>query len=338
MANNMHVVLKANDRSYFALLKKEIHAIALKANFNERKIGEIDIIVAEMVTNLVKHGGGGHLLVKLMEEHNTEGIEIISIDNGPGMSDVHKMITDGTSTQKTLGLGLGAIKRLSDVFQVFSQKNWGTVILSRKFKKDLPVHAKPPKAEIRSVVVAKPGEEICGDGFISVVTKDHVKLFLGDGLGHGPDAAHAVQEAGKAFKECPEIYPPEVLRYINTSVRKTRGLVGTVAIFDLKLKRWEVCGVGNISTRISGPSQTKSYMAYNGIIGLNMPRTINAQEIIHEKGQYLTMCSDGIKSRWETTKFTGILRFDLSVLAASVLKDFSRQTDDASVSICKINI
>jgi anti-sigma regulatory factor (Ser/Thr protein kinase) len=338
MVNNMHVALKANDRSYFALLKKEVHTIALNANFNARKIGEIDIIVAELATNLVKHAGGGHLLVKLVNGHDIEGIEIISIDNGPGMTDVNKMTTDGISTQKTLGLGLGAIIRLSDTCQIFTQKTWGTVILCRKFKKSLPAQAKPPKAEIRSVVVAKPGEEICGDGFFSVVTKDHVKLFLGDGLGHGPDAAHAVQEAGKAFTECLDTYPPDILRYINGAVRKTRGLVGTVAIFDLKLKRWELCGVGNISTRINGPALAKSYMAYNGIIGLNIPRTLNAQEIIHEKGQYLTMCSDGIKSRWETNKFTGILRFDLSVLAAALFKDFSRQTDDASVAICKINM
>lgn len=337
MVNNKHEIFRANDRSYFAILKKQIHTIAVKADFKERKIGEIDIIVAEMASNLVKHGGGGHILVKIFQEQDAEGIEIISIDNGPGMTDVTKMMPDGISTKNTLGLGLGTIKRLSDIFQVYTLKNWGTVVLSRKFKKEPGAHAKRSKAEIRSVVVPKPGEEFCGDGFYTVSTRDHLKLFLGDGLGHGPDAAKAVQEAGIAFMDCPDLYPPDILRFINTAVRKTRGLVGTVAVFDHKLEKWELCGVGNISTRIHSPSLSKNYMAYNGIIGLNVPRTLNAQEIVHEKGQFLTMCSDGIKTRWETTRYTGIMRFDLSVLAASLFKDFSRNNDDASVAICKIN-
>jgi Anti-sigma regulatory factor (Ser/Thr protein kinase) len=338
MVNNAHVLFKANDRSYFAILKKEIHALALRANFNERKIGEIDIIVAEMATNLVKHAGGGHLLVKLVEEHGIEGIEIISIDNGPGMTDVGRMMTDGTSTKNTLGLGLGAIKRLSDVFQTYSQKTWGTVILVRKFKEELPAFTKRSKIELSSIVVPKPGEDICGDGFFTQSTKNHLKLFLGDGLGHGPEAARAVREAGIAFSECADTYPPDILRYINNAVRKTRGLVGTVAVFDIKQKKWEICGIGNISTRINGPNLSKNYMAYNGIIGLNVPRTLNAQEIEHEKGQVLVMCSDGLKSRWETTRFTGILRCDLSILAAALYKEYTRNNDDASVAVCKINM
>jgi Anti-sigma regulatory factor (Ser/Thr protein kinase) len=338
MGNNVHVLFKANDRSYFAILKKEIHAIALKANFNERKIGEIDIIVAEMASNLVKHAGGGHLLVKRLEEQGMEGIEIISIDNGPGMTDVGRMMTDGTSTKNTLGLGLGAIKRLSDVFETYSQKNWGTVILVRKFKEELPAFAKHSKAELGAIVVPKPGEVCCGDGFFSVTTKNHLKLFLGDGLGHGPEAAKAVEAAGSAFAECPDTYPPDILRYINAAVRKTRGLVGTVAVFDIKLKKWAICGIGNIATRINGPTLSKNYMAYNGIIGLNVPRTLNAQEIEHEKGQVLVMYSDGLKSRWETTRFTGILRCDLSLLAAALYKEYTRHNDDASVAVCKLNM
>ena len=87
MVSRTHLVFKADDRSYFAILKKEIHAVALSAGFSEHKIGEIDIVVAEMVSNLVKHAGGGQLLVKLVEDHNNQGIEIISVDNGRGMAD-----------------------------------------------------------------------------------------------------------------------------------------------------------------------------------------------------------------------------------------------------------
>ena len=118
MVSRTHLAIKADDRSYFAILKKEIHGIALSAGFSENKIGEIDIIVAEMVSNLVKHAGGGQVLVKLVEEKGLQGIEIISMDSGPGMTDVSRMVADGVSTKNSLGQGLGAMKRLADVFQI----------------------------------------------------------------------------------------------------------------------------------------------------------------------------------------------------------------------------
>jgi len=338
MVSKTHSAFSADDRSYFAILKKEIRRLTVAAGFKERKVGEIDIIVSELVSNLVKHAGGGQLLVKLVEEDHVQGIEIISIDNGRGMTDITRMVADGVSTKNTLGHGLGAIKRLSDFFQVYSQKDWGTVILIRVFNEKLPLFKKPPKTEIGSIVLPKPGENESGDGFYYAIKGDHVRLFLGDGLGHGSEAAKAVNKAIEVFDECTETDPVEIIRIIDLSVRKTRGLVATIALFDLKEKNWKICGVGNIATKINGPSFSKAYLAYNGIIGVNLPRTLNAQEIAYEKGQNLIMCSDGLKSRWDTIKYPAILRYDLSILSASLLKDFARNTDDMSVAVCKLNL
>ncbi len=338
MVNRIHQVFKAEDRSYFALLKKDIHALAVQGNFNERKVGEIDIIVAEIVSNLVKHAGGGQLLVRLFEEEGVQGIELISMDNGPGMIDINRMLADGVSTKNTLGHGLGSIKRLSDVFQVYSQKDWGTIILSRVYAEKRPHYRKPLPIEIRSLVIPKPGEVECGDGFFSTVSSDNVKLFLGDGLGHGPEAAAAVLRAGEAFMASSEDDPVDIIRNINHAVKKTRGLVGTVVVFDRNNKLWKLCGIGNIATKIYGPNTSKNYMAYNGIIGLNVPRSLNVQTVPYEKGQYMVLCSDGIRSKWDTLRYPSLMRYDLSIATASILKDFARQTDDMSAVACKINI
>jgi len=338
MVNRTHAAFKANDRSYFAILKKEIHAIAISAKFSDRKVGEIDIVVAEMVSNLVKHAGGGQVLAKAVEEAGRQGIELISIDNGPGMTDVSRMMADGVSTKNTLGQGLGAMKRLSDLFQVYSLKDWGTVILIRIYNEAFPLFNKTPRQEIKSVILPKPGEAECGDGFYSKTTNTHIKLFLGDGLGHGPEAARAVITAGEAFMTCLETEPVEIIRFINTAVKKTRGLVGTVAIFDFGERKWKICGVGNIATKINGPSASKNYLSYNGIIGLNVPNTLNAQEVEYENNQHLFMCSDGLKSRWDVVKYPTALRYDLSIVTAALLKDFARNTDDMSAVACKINL
>lgn len=337
MVNTIHTAYKAEDRSYFSILKKEIHAKAAAAGFTERKVGEIDIVVAELVSNLVRHGGGGQLFVKLIEESEVQGIEIISVDSGPGIADVNRVMEDGVSTKGSLGQGLGAIKRLSQVFQVYSQRNWGTIVLVRVFNEEMPNFRKPPKADIRYLALPKPGEEYCGDRFISVTTPQHIKLFFGDGLGHGPEAEKAVTMACDAFQKFTDPDPVQIIRYLNSEVKKSRGLVGTAAVFDVKAATWRICGVGNISTRMYNGAVPKNHMSYNGIIGLNVPNTLNAQESPYEKGQLLIMCSDGLKSRWDMLKFPSVLRYDYSVLLAALIKDFARHTDDMSVMACKIN-
>jgi hypothetical protein len=62
------------------------------------------------------------------------------------------------------------------------------------------------------------------------------------------------------------------------------------------------------------------------------------QEIPYEKGQQLVMCSDGIKSRWDLFRYPNIMRYDLTIMEAALLKDFARNTDDMSIAACKINI
>lgn len=142
MDNSAHISFNASDRSYFAILKKDIHKLITDAGFGESKAGKVDIVVAEMASNLVKHAGGGEILVRMMREDSNEGVELISIDNGPGMSDTKRMIEDGMSTTNTLGHGFGAMKRMSDVFEVYSMRDWGTIVLSRIYRNEVPAFKK----------------------------------------------------------------------------------------------------------------------------------------------------------------------------------------------------
>ncbi len=339
MDNTAHISFNAEDRSYFAILKKEIHNIATNAGFTAARTGEIDIIVAEIASNLIKHAGGGEILARIVPGDNDNvALELISIDSGPGMADPSKMMEDGMSTANTLGQGFGAIKRLSDTFQVYSLKDWGTVVLARVYKKELPHFTKKkPAAEIRSIVVAKPGETVSGDGDYWNLGTNTLKIFLGDGLGHGPDAHLAVQKAIEAVKTCTSDVPSEILRYIHADVKKTRGLVGTAVVYNFKERVWRICGVGNIATRMQQSMSVKNHMSYNGVLGMNVPNTLKEQDTVNERGQVLILCSDGIKTRWDLVKHIGIMKYDLTILAAVIYKDFGRKTDDMSVIACRIN-
>src|SRR5688572_32152592 len=97
-----HQTFPAHDRSYLSLLKKEIHSLALKNGFSESRTGEVDIIVAELTSNLIKHADQGVVLAKSIVENGLRGVEIITVDKGPGVAEINKMLADGMSTKNTL--------------------------------------------------------------------------------------------------------------------------------------------------------------------------------------------------------------------------------------------
>lgn len=136
---------------------------------------------------------------------------------------------------------------------------------------------------------------------------------------------------------CPYENLDEIIRYIHQSVKRTRGLVGTIAQYSFKDKKWQICGVGNIATRVHSIQNTKNCLSYNGIIGMNVPNTMKEQQFDHEYGQVIIMCSDGIKTRWEPQKYPAIFKHDLSIFAAALYKDFARKTDDMSIVVSRIN-
>ena len=339
MVDATHKRFIASDRSYFSIIKKEIHEKAAAAGFEPNKLADLNLIVSEMTSNLHKYATDGEILAGSFTQGANHYIELISIDHGPGMANPQKMMEDGHSTTSTLGLGLGSIKRLSDKFDIYSIKGWGTIMLSRIYKKsNTSLSETTANMDIRPLVIAMPGQEKSGDGTYYKISEQHFKLLVADGLGHGEEANHAVNEAVKAFKSCPYHSPAEILKYLHQSIRGTRGMVATVVVFDFNTRKWKVAGVGNITTRMSNFMDIKNLMSHNGIIGLNIPTTINDQEVSFDDYHQIALCSDGIKSRWEWSKFPGINRCDLSIQAAAIYKEFARQTDDMSVVMVKINL
>ncbi|HEY0667772.1 MAG TPA: SpoIIE family protein phosphatase [Sphingobacteriaceae bacterium] len=337
MDSAIHTSYFVTDRSYFSLLKKDINKRAIEAGFNAKKLGELDIIVSEMTSNLLKYADKGELLMCIAGEKNNEYLELIYIDNGPGISDPERMLVDGMSTASTTGHGLGSIKRLSDFFEIYSMRGWGTIMLCRIFKNAAPkIKIKPKHFLLRSLIVAKPGETVSGDGNTYKLTSDYFKLLVVDGLGHGVDAHQATVEACSAFNLCIDNDPVEIIRFIHNSIKKTRGAVGTVVVYDIRNKLWKIAGVGNISTRMMSYVDTRNFMSYNGIIGHNMPATMKSQDVSAVELQQIILCSDGLKAKWDSHTYPGINKYDLSVLAAALYKDYAGKTDDMSVVVGKV--
>ncbi|MFT2010664.1 ATP-binding protein [Pontibacter sp. 13R65] len=329
------------NRSYANIVKRDITRIAESYGFSPAEVGKVNIIVSEMVSNLQKHTAqGGEILIKQIDK---TGIEIICLDNGPGMADAVRTQEDGYSSVGTAGEGLGAIKRQSHEFDIFSQPGLGTILLSRLYKGHYqPSPLAKSRFEVAAVMVPKPSEFACGDNYVALQRGNDCYLIALDGLGHGPNAQEASTEAAKVFLTYATQDPSVVLRNIHEAIRKTRGSVGTVAQLSIGKNQISFCGVGNISGKIfsiDGPfltnASSRNIMAYNGILGHNVPSSFSTQVDTWNKSKLLVLHSDGIKSRWDISKYTNLHRRDASIIAAIIYRDFCRQTDDTLVLVAR---
>jgi len=91
--------------------------------------------VSEIARNIVRFAGEGTMLVQVLD-HPRPGIRVLARDNGPGIADVDKALTDGYSTYRGLGLGLPGARRLMDEFSVVSELDHGTSVIMTKWRRE----------------------------------------------------------------------------------------------------------------------------------------------------------------------------------------------------------
>jgi len=70
----------------------------------------------------------------LVERNGRRGLRLEFVDNGPGIPDIQRALSDGFTSGSGLGLGLGGAKRLCDEFDIRSAPGVGTQVSITKWK------------------------------------------------------------------------------------------------------------------------------------------------------------------------------------------------------------
>jgi serine/threonine-protein kinase RsbT len=83
---------------------------------------------SEIARNTLVHGRGGSMTVEKIVRDGREGIKIIFMDEGPGISDIDAAMCDGYTTAGSMGLGLPGARRLVDEFDIRSEVGKGTCV------------------------------------------------------------------------------------------------------------------------------------------------------------------------------------------------------------------
>ena len=316
--------------------RRVIGALASKIELSETLRGQVAIIVTELGNNLIKHtrGKGGQLICRALESLDGNGLEILAVDQGPGMADVSRCMTDGYSTAGSPGTGLGAVNRLSSVFDIHSLSGVGTAILSQVFAKPLSRSGHHTNAfEVGAVCLPIRGETVSGDGWETHLQTDSNNVLVVDGLGHGPLAFEAAQSAIRSFTENAELAPKDAIQNIHHALKSTRGAAVAVTQISSDESLVHYAGVGNIVGIIFSRSGEQRRMAsHNGTAGVQI-RTVQEFSYPWDSNSILVMHSDGISTHWGLEKYTGLLNRHPSIIAAVIHRDFSRGRDDSTVLV-----
>jgi hypothetical protein len=91
-------------------------ALSRRIGFSQTRIAEAGIIATELATNLVKHGGGGQLLIGGYDDETGNGLEFLSLDkawarngaSGPAGGQASRPIGDPAGP---LGRPVGGVPR-----------------------------------------------------------------------------------------------------------------------------------------------------------------------------------------------------------------------------------
>jgi anti-sigma regulatory factor (Ser/Thr protein kinase) len=320
---------QVQDASQVGEARRQAQALCRLHEVDEVTAGSVAIVATELATNVLRHGGGGHVLAQRLYTARGPTIELLSLDRGPGMPDVGRCLQDGFSTGGTAGTGLGAVQRLADEFDVFSAPGQGTVVLARLVGPDAAPQA--TNARWGAMQLCAPGESLCGDTWHMRADDGVMRLVVVDGLGHGPLAAEAARQAARACEVEAGADPETLLDAIHRHAHGTRGAAAAVCRIDLGSGRVRFAGVGNISATILAPgSGGRGLMSHNGILGVQV-RRIQAFDHDFPASALLVMHSDGLQTRWNLDDYPGLRQRHPATIAALLARDFLRGRDDATV-------
>jgi len=333
MATVSETIISIGSDADVVLARTKGEKLARSTGMEKAQVADVAIAISELASNLAKHRvTGGKIIIREIRAEEKKGIEVISSDLGPGIADIDQAMTDGYSTAASLGIGLPAVNRLMDEFQIRSNIGKGTLVTTRKWvKPELP---SVPVSDLELSVFSRPipGQKYNGDAYFVKRYEDKVIFGVIDGLGHGKDA----QEASQVAVDCLENFYrrpfAEIFQLCHQRLKRTRGAAMSLCRINLKDRVMTHAGIGNVNTRVYSSEKAPAPFCINGTLGVAM-RTVKVDDYPLPENSTIIMFSDGISGRFTPDNPSGFLGLKPQRLARQILDNYARDNDDATVIV-----
>jgi serine/threonine-protein kinase RsbT len=126
------IIIEEND---IVIARRRVREASNAIGFGLTDTTKIVTAASELARNIFKYAGNGIMYIHELEDKGIKGIELSFIDNGPGISDIKKVMEEGYSTSGGFGMGLPGAKRLMDEMDIQSKVGHGAKVVIRKWQK-----------------------------------------------------------------------------------------------------------------------------------------------------------------------------------------------------------
>lgn len=182
-----------------------------------------------------------------------------------------------------------------------------------------------------------PGQPESGDHQVVKQFPGGALMAAVDGVGHGTDAATAAMIAKDVLETHPADPIVALVQRCHEALHATRGVTLSVASFDAAQGLVTWLGVGNVvgvllRRSVTPVSVEKALLLRAGVVGLQLPPTLDADSVPVSEGDTLIFATDGIQSDFTR----GLAASQPPQKAAeSILAHHSKTTDDALVLVVR---
>lgn len=179
------------------------------------------------------------------------------------------------------------------------------------------------------------GEPVSGDAPVALGTPAGMLLGVVDGLGHGPEAAHAAARAVEVLDAHSGEPVVELVGRCQVALHATRGVAMSLAALDVERREMEWVGVGNVEgilLREQGDrSDDAALLLRGGVVGYRLP-PLRPVRVALRDGDTLVMASDGVDPAfaWQVDRLA-----TAAPLAHRLLARHARDSDDALVLVAR---
>lgn len=127
-------VLPLRSEHDIVLARQSVRRMAQELGFGIVDQTKIVTAASELARNTIVYGRGGVVRWEMLSDGVRRGLRLHFIDEGPGIADVERALTDGWTSGTGMGLGLSGAKRLSNEFEIDTTVGQGTRVSITRWK------------------------------------------------------------------------------------------------------------------------------------------------------------------------------------------------------------
>jgi hypothetical protein len=260
----------------------------------------IAAVVSEVVRNIIEYAKKGVLVLSECRKGLQHGIQVVAMDEGPGIRDLDEVLTKTPrgSTAIVRGRGLAISRHSMDEIDLHAAEGRGTVVILRKWLQPAFAYTVAPRVidwGVDSRLVPGRSRSV-GTYLVSEFAKGALVGLVG-GLGHGGEAALAENAVAMTLSAHASEPISDLIWLCHEAARKTSGANVGLASFDQKNEIVTCACLGRVRgfllrSRMGSEPNVESMHPREGILGGQL-LTLEPAVVPVSRGDCLTLSMDG---------------------------------------------